>query len=50
LHYFTVDSVRRLAEVSGLKLVEQRAVGAMAAIKRLRPSLLCHEITYVLEK
>lgn len=50
LHYFTVDSVRRLAEVSGLRLVGQRAVGAMPALKRLRPSLLCHEITYVLEK
>lgn len=50
LHYFTVDSVRRLAEVSGLKLVGQRAVGGMPALKRLRPSLLCHEITYVLEK
>jgi SAM-dependent methyltransferase len=50
LHYFTVDSVRRLAEVSGLKLVGQRAVGSMPALKRLRPSLLCHEITYVLEK
>jgi len=50
LHYFTVDAVRRLAEVSGLKLVAQRAVGSMPALKRLRPSLLCHEITYVLEK
>jgi SAM-dependent methyltransferase len=50
LHYFTVDSVRKLAEVSGLKLVGQRAVGSMPALKRLRPSLLCHEITYVLEK
>lgn len=50
LHYFTVDSVRRLAQVSGLKLVGQRAVGGMPALKRLRPSLLCHEITYVLEK
>ena len=50
LHYFTVDTVRRLAEASGLKLLDVRAVGAMPALKRLRPSLLCHEITYVLEK
>jgi SAM-dependent methyltransferase len=50
LHYFTVAAVRQLAAVSGLKLVEQRAVGSMPALKRLRPSLLCHEITYVLEK
>lgn len=50
LHYFTVDSVRKLAEVSGLRLIGQRAVGGMPALKRLRPSLLCHEITYVLEK
>jgi SAM-dependent methyltransferase len=50
LHYFTVGSVRRLAQVSGLKLVSMQAVGGMPALKRLRPSLLCHEITYVLEK
>lgn len=50
LHYFTVAAVRRLAEVSGLKLIGQRAVGSLPALKQLRPSLLCHEITYVLEK
>lgn len=50
LHYFTVDSVRQLASVSGLDIKSIEPVGAFAAVKRLWPSLLCHEITYCLEK
>ena len=50
LHYFTVASVQRLAALSGLKVVAVEAVGSMPWLKRLRPSLLCHEITYRLEK
>ena len=50
LHYFTVASVQRLAGLSGLKVVAVEAVGSMPWLKRLRPSLLCHEITYRLEK
>lgn len=50
LHYFTVGDVRRLADLSGLELVDCRPVGRFAALKRLRPSLFCHEITYAFRK
>jgi SAM-dependent methyltransferase len=50
LHYFTVGEVTRLAELVGLKLEQVVAVGNGLAVKRLRPSLLCHEISYVFSK
>ena len=50
LHYFTVDLVRRLAAENGLALEAIYAVGKLRWLKRLRPSLLCHEISYVLAK
>jgi len=48
LHYFTADSVRRIAGLFGLSVVELHSVGAMLWLKRLRPQLFCHEITYEL--
>lgn len=50
LHYFTVREVARLAKLSGLKLEETVPVGNALALKRLRPSLFCHEISYVFTK
>lgn len=50
LHSFTVADVHRIAHLNGLKVAEMYAVGKRLWLKRLRPSLLCHEITYVLEK
>jgi SAM-dependent methyltransferase len=50
LHYFTVASVRRIAALVGLELTALAPVGRGAAIKRLRPQLLCHEITFELRK
>ena len=50
LHYFTVSEVERLAKLTGMKLEEIVPVGNALALKRLRPSLLCHEITYVFTK
>jgi SAM-dependent methyltransferase len=46
LHYFTVASVRRLAEEFGLKLAALHPVGSALWLKRLRPQLFCHEITF----
>lgn len=46
LHYFTVADTLRLAEVSGLHLEAMYPVGRFPRLKRLRPSLLCHEISY----
>lgn len=50
LHYFTVAEVRRLAALSGFEVTGVCPVGPLSALKRLRPSLLCHEITYSLAK
>lgn len=47
LHYFTVASVARLGAVSGLTLTRVYPVGRMRWLKSLRPSLFCHEISYV---
>lgn len=46
LHYFTVDSVRRIAELFRLEPVAMHPVGRFGALKRLRPQLFCHEITF----
>ena len=50
LHYFTVKSVRRIAELYGLALVAVDAVGNFARVKNLRPELFCHEINYTVCK
>lgn len=50
LHYFTVATVKRLAALSGLEFVRLHPVGDFLAIKALRPSLFCHEISYAFRK
>ena len=50
LHYFTIDEVRRVAALSGLRIKQVYPVGGQLWLKKLRPSLFCHEISYVLEK
>lgn len=50
LHAFTIETVTRLCEAYGLRLVDLLPVGSNLALKRLRPSLFCHEITFVLQK
>jgi SAM-dependent methyltransferase len=50
LHYFTVDSVKRIARHVGLEVTAVRAVGGAMWLKRLRPQLFCHEITFGLRK
>lgn len=47
LHYFTVADTLRLAALNGLRLVAMHPVGRMLWLKRLRPQLFCHEISYV---
>lgn len=46
LHYFTVADTLRLAEVSGLRMDTLHPIGRHARVKRIRPSLLCHEISF----
>lgn len=50
LHYFTIDEVRRVAALNGLRIRTIYPVGGQLWLKRQWPSLLCHEISYVLEK
>ncbi len=48
LHNFNVESVSRLADLVGLEIVKVHPVGRKLWLKRLRPELLCHEITFEL--
>jgi SAM-dependent methyltransferase len=50
LHYFTVFDTLRLAALNGLRLDAMHPVGKMLSLKRLRPQLFCHEISYVFRK
>lgn len=50
LHNFTIDSVRRLAALSGLDLLRIYPVGNLLWLKRLRPSLFCHEVSFAFGK
>jgi SAM-dependent methyltransferase len=50
LHYFTVKETLRLAELTGMKLEGIYPVGGNLGLKRMRPSLFCHEICYVFSK
>lgn len=50
LHYFTVADTVRLAALSGLRLKAIHPVGKMLWLKRLRPQLFCHEISYVFQR
>jgi SAM-dependent methyltransferase len=50
LHYFTVSDTLRLAEHCGLKPDGIFPVGNQLWLKRLAPSLFCHEISYRFRK
>jgi len=47
LHYFTIADVTRLASLFGFHLEAIHPVGRLRLLKKLRPALLCHEISYV---
>ena len=48
LHYFSIESVRRLAGACGLRVVEMRGVGTMHQLKSMMPSLFAAELTFSL--
>jgi SAM-dependent methyltransferase len=50
LHYFTIDEVRRVAALNGLKIRKIYPVGGQLWLKKFWPGLFCHEISYVFEK
>jgi 2-polyprenyl-3-methyl-5-hydroxy-6-metoxy-1,4-benzoquinol methylase len=47
LHNFTIANVVRIAELFGLRLAKLHPIGNLLPLKRLRPSLFCHEISFV---
>ena len=49
LHYFSLQSIHRLAEKSGLAVTSLAGVGRAHKLKTLMPKLLASELTFVLE-
>lgn len=49
LHYFSVDAIHRLAELSGLRVTTLAGVGTQHRLKSLAPRLLANELSFVLE-
>lgn len=50
LHYFNIESVRRLAQLYGLELKAIYPVGRFLRIKRIAPSVFCAEVSFVFQK
>jgi SAM-dependent methyltransferase len=48
LHYFSVDSIHRLAKACGLRIVDVRGVGSFHALKTALPTILASELTFSL--
>ena len=49
LHYFSVDSIRRLAALNGLEVTRLACVGPNHQVKNLAPSFLANELSFVLK-
>ena len=49
LHYFSLNSIRDLAKVSGLRVTEVRGVGTFQKLKNAWPGMFANEITFSLE-
>jgi SAM-dependent methyltransferase len=50
LHYFTLQSVVELAQLNGLALDRTYPVGRHPSLKRIAPTLLCAELSFVFTK
>jgi SAM-dependent methyltransferase len=50
LHYFNIPMVRRLAAENSLQFMRFYAVGKFLQIKRIAPSLFCHEGSFVFQR
>jgi SAM-dependent methyltransferase len=50
LHYFNISAVRRLAAENSLKFMRFYVVGKFLPLKRIAPSLFCHEGSFVFQK
>jgi SAM-dependent methyltransferase len=50
LHYFSIESVRRLSEKYQLELSEMYPCGRLFQLKRVFPTILCNELSFVFRK
>jgi SAM-dependent methyltransferase len=50
LHYFSVESIHRLAAAAQLRVTRMAGVGRMHQLKTLAPSLLADELSFVVER
>jgi hypothetical protein len=50
LHYFNMEHVRRLGATYGLQLERTYPVGRFSKLKRVAPTLLCSELSFVFRK
>lgn len=50
LHYFTISAIRRLAAENNLKFERFYVVGKFLPVKKIAPSLFCHEGSFVFQK
>lgn len=49
LHYFSVDSIHRLAALHGLSVTQTAGVGSHHRLKSMAPRLLANELSFVLQ-
>ena len=50
LHYFSIDSIKKICEKYNLEIVKFRPVGEFIFIKKLLPSLFANEISFCVKK
>ena len=50
LHYFSIDSIKRMCEKYNLEIIKFRPVGEFIFIKKIIPSLLANEISFCIKK
>ena len=50
LHYFSMDSIRRLCAQSGLEVVKVAGVGSHHQLKSMLPNLLANEVSFVVRR
>ena len=50
LHYFSIDSIKKICEKYNLEIIKIRPVGEFIFIKKLLPSLFANEISFCVKK
>ena len=50
LHYFSLDSIKKICKMNNLKILSVKPVGNLLPIKKLFPSFLCNEISFCVKR